>query len=188
MQLKVKLRQIQNFWMKKLTKLFTGPASWTKGWSWMLVASGRMVVKKSEKYYWEYSFVQAWGALEDSWADTTQQTWSFSKGIYSSAFLRNVSFYLVLLQYRAKTKPGYFRHFKAAYPQTKTDAEILQYASEYNLVDNEYFFDRYESWWTTNNWFPMHITIPKNVNICELMSRHPPQKMTNCEIMSRHPR
>ena len=29
--------------------------------------------------------------------------------------------------------------------QAKTDAEILQYASEYNLVDNEYFFDRYLS-------------------------------------------
>ena len=50
---------------------------------------------------------------------------------------------MVLLQYKAKTKPGYFRYFKVAYPQTKTDAEILQYASEYNLVDNEYFFDRH---------------------------------------------
>ena len=40
---------------------------------------------------------------------------------------------------------GYYRYFKVAYSQTKTDAEILQYASEYNLADNEYFFDRYES-------------------------------------------
>ena len=117
--------------------------------------------------------------------------------------------------YRAWTQPVYYRYFKVAYSQTKTDAEILQYASEYNLADNEYFFDRYESWWTTNNWFPMHVT--KNVTNCELMSRHPPPKndqlwnheqasalkiwlfvkswtsipsknATNCETVNRHPR
>ena len=57
MQLKVKPRQIQNTWMKKF---FTGLASWTKGWSWMLVASGRMAEVENmrrEKYYWEYSFL-----------------------------------------------------------------------------------------------------------------------------------
>ena len=57
MQLKVNPRQIQNTWMKKF---FTGLASWTKGWSWMLVASGRMAEVENmrrEKYYWEYSFL-----------------------------------------------------------------------------------------------------------------------------------
>ena len=151
----------------------------------MLVASGRLV---EVKRIWKekntigsilfYSGMRCFGRFLSRYHTADLVFWQR----YSSAFLRNLYFYLVPLKvhvpimYRAKTKPGYFRHFKAAYPQTKTDAEILQYASEYNLVDNEYFFDRYESWWTTNNWFPMHITIPKNVTICELMSRHPPQK------------
>ena len=112
----------------------------------MLVASGRMVEvenMKSEKYYWEYSFLFRHEVL---WKILEQIPHSRLGLLAKVHILQHFCEKYLFIWYYCSTRPrpSLFSIFQGCvYSQTKTDAEILQYASEYNLVDNEYFFDRY---------------------------------------------